>query len=45
MAKVQNFMMELETSSMSVKHDKNNKRHKYTLGEALQAVSEFNNES
>ena len=35
-------MIELKTSSES---DKHNKRHKYTLDEALQAVLEFNDES
>ena len=38
-------MIELETSSGS-ENDKHNKRHKYTLDEALQAVLlEFNDES
>ena len=36
--------MELETSSGS-ENDKHNKRDKYTLDEALQAVLEFNDES
>ena len=43
-AEVQNFMIELETSSGS-DNDKYNKHHKYTLDEALQAVLEFNDES
>ena len=33
-------MIELETCSVS-ENDKHNKRHKYTLDEALQAVLEF----
>ena len=37
-------MIELDTCSGS-ENDKHNKRHKYRLDEALQAVSEFNNES
>ena len=37
-------MIELETSSGS-ENDKHNKRHKYALDEALQAVLQFNDES
>ena len=37
-------MIELETKSGS-ENDKHNKRHKYTLDEALQAVLEFNDKS
>ena len=37
-------MIKLETSSGS-ENDKHNKRHKYALDEALQAVLQFNDES
>ena len=37
-------MIKLETSSGS-ENDKHNKRHKYTLDEALQSVLELNDES
>ena len=35
-------MIELETCCSSSENDKHNKRHKYTLDKALQAVLEFN---
>ena len=37
-------MIDLETCSGS-ENDKHNKRHRYTLDEALQAVLELNDES
>ena len=41
---VKNIITKLETGSDS-DNDKHNKHHKYTLDEALQAVSKFRDES
>ena len=41
---VKNVKIKLETGNDS-KNDKHNKHHKYTLDEALQAVSKFRDES
>ena len=41
---VKNVKIKLETGSDS-DNDKHNKHHKYTLDEALQAVSKFRDES
>ena len=41
---VKNIMIKLETGSDS-DNDKHKKHHKYTLDEALQAVSKFRDES
>ena len=41
---VKNILIKLETGSGS-DNDKHNKHHKYTLDEALQAVSKFRDES
>ena len=41
---VKNILIKLETGSDS-DNDKHNKHHKYTLDEALQAVSKFRDES